>query len=226
MKTLRAAWLIAMKDLRIELRTGDVLMTTGLFAVLVAVITSVSFFIDPLTKKKIAPGILWVTVAFSGVLAMGRIWAREREQDVMRGLMLAPVPRASIYLGKAFGSLLFLTVIELLIVPLVMILFQLDELGKVILPVTGLLVLGTVGFVGAGTLFSAMSVKTTARDLMLSVVLFPLTSPALLAGVVGTRELLLGAGVSAAFEWGKILLAFDIVFVSTGLYLFETLAND
>lgn len=225
MSTLRAAARIALKDLRIEARTGEVVVTVGLFAFLVTVLASLSFYIDQSTAVRVAPGVLWITVTFSGVLAMGRSWARERDNDAMRGLLLAPIPRSAIYWGKAVGALVFLLVVEVLLLPLVALLFHLD-LAPVLWPLVGVLLLGTIGFVAAGTLFSAMSVRSTTRDLVLSVVLFPLVSPALLAGVVATRELLGGAPLSEILGWFRILGAFDIVFLAGGTVLFDPLTSD
>lgn len=225
MKLLRAAALIAGKDLRIELRTGEILITVGLFSFLLTVLASLSFYIDVNASRQIAPGVLWITVTFAGLLAMGRSWMRERENDAMRGLMLSPVPRAAIYLGKGFGVLFFLTIVELMLLPLVTFFFQID-LIPVIGRVSSVLFLGTLGFVAAGTLFSAMTVRTNARDLMLSIVLFPLVSPALLAGVVATRDILGGAPVEDTYAWIRIIAAFDIVFLAGGIVLFEPLTSD
>jgi heme exporter protein B len=222
--TLRAAARIAWKDLRIEARTGEVVIVTGLFAFLVTILASISFYIDPNNARLVAPGVLWIAVAFAGVLAMGRSWARERDHDVMRGLLLSPMPRAAIYLGKAAGTLLFLCIVEIILVPLVGVLFQLDLL-PVLPEIALLLFLGTLGFIAAGTLFAAMGVRTTARDIALSVILFPLVAPALLAGVVATRELLVG---TAADTWGwvRVLAAFDVIFLAAGIVLFEPLSSD
>ena len=165
MSTLRTAWLIAKKDLRIESRSGEILITTCFFAVLIAVLTSLSFYIDDTNTRIMAPGVLWLSLAFSGVLAMSRSWAREREEGVMRALLLSPSSRAGIYLGKALGAFVFLCIVETLLLPLVALLFHID-----LLPVIGrlvsLLLLGTFAFVAAGTLFSAMSVRTRARELL------------------------------------------------------------
>lgn len=225
MSTLRTAWLIAKKDLRIESRSGEIVVTTGFFGVLVAVLTSLSFYIDDTTARMMAPGVLWLSLAFAGVLAMGRSWAREREENVMRGLLLAPASRAGLYLGKAIGAFFFLLVVEVLLLPVVALLFHLDlipVLGRVI----ALLLLGTVAFVAAGTLFAAMSVRTRARELMLSVVLFPLVAPALLAGVVATRDVLGGAPLTDTLQWMRILGAFDLTFVGAGLALFDSLLSE
>lgn len=215
---------IVEKELRIELRTAEILVTAGLFGLLVTILTSLAFFLDDVTARKIAPGVLWVSASFAGVLAMGRSWAREREADAIRGLLLAPIPRASIYAGKAIGTALFVLVIDAALLPVVALLFHVD--ARMCIPVGGVLALGTIGYVAMGTLFAAMSVRTRARDLMLSVVLFPLAAPGLVAGVVATREILGGAPLDETMDWIRILIAFDLVGIVCGLVLFEPLMSD
>ncbi|MDD9939999.1 MAG: heme exporter protein CcmB [Myxococcales bacterium] len=225
MGTWRASFEILRKDLQIELRTGEVVISTSMFALLVALLTSLSFYVDRQSSLRVAPGVLWIAVTFAGVLAMGRSWSREREHDAIRALLLSPVPRQSIYLGKAMGALVFLTVVEVMLVVAVGVLFSL-ELWPVLSVLCLLLFLGTVGFVAAGTLFAAMGVRTSARDMLLSVALFPIVAPALLCGVVATRDLLGGVPLAELGGWIRILLAFDIVFVIAGAMLFEPLISD
>ena len=225
MSLWRAALLVLRKDLQIELRTGEVTVTTGLFATLVTLLASLSFFIDDNSARLVAPGVLWVSVAFSGVLAMSRTWTRERDNDVFRGLLLSPAPRAALYVGKLLGTLVFLGVVECVVVLEVALLFNLDLL-KVLGPLSLLLVLGTIGFAAAGNLFAAMGVRTSARDLVLAVALFPVIAPALLCGVVGSRELLTGAPLHDIWAWVKILVAFDLTFITAGVLLFEALVSD
>jgi heme exporter protein B len=222
---LRAAWLVLRKDLRIEMRTGEVVVTTALFASLVTVIASLSFFVEDRSAKQVAPGVLWIAVAFSGVLAMSRSWSRERDHDVLRGLLQSPVPRSAIYLGKALGTVLFLAIVEVVLVLEVAVLFNLD-LAPVIGQLALLLALGTLGFAATGNLFAAMGTRTSARDMVLAVALFPVISPALLCGVVATREVLAGAPLSELWAWLRILSAFDVAFVTAGMLLFEPLVCD
>ena len=213
------------KELQLELRTKEIVITAGLFGLLVTVLTSLAFFLDDDTAQRLAPGVLWIGASFAGVLAMGRAWAREREADAIRGLLLSPIPRSSIYAGKAIGTWIFVMVIDLVLLPVVAVLFRV-EFNAVLLSVGAILVLGMTGYVALGTLFAAMSVRTRARDLMLSVVLFPLSAPGLLAGVVATREVLGGAPFEETLEWMRILLAFDLVGIVSGLVLFEPLMSD
>jgi len=222
---LRGAMLVAQKDLTIELRAREIVVSTSLFAVLVAVLTSLAFFLDDTASERLAPGVLWIAITFSGVLAVGRTWSRERDQDAVRALMLAPIPRASIWLGKALATLVFLLIVEIILVPVVGVLYRAD-LVAVLPQLMGLLLLGTIGFVAPGTLFGAMSVQTRARELVLSVVLFPLVAPALLGAVVGTRELMGGAPFDDIFGWYRVLFAYDLVVCTAGLVLFGPLTTE
>jgi heme exporter protein B len=216
---------ILKKDLRIEARTREVVVTTALFAVLVVVMASLSFYLDQNTAPRLAPGALWIAIAFAGLLSMGRTWARERDGDAIRALLLAPSPRAAIYLGKTLGSLIFVFLVELIVVPLVLLFFQVPiepRLGWLV----PILVLGTIGFVATGSLFASMTVRTGARDLALAVAVFPLVAPALLAAVVASREVFVGAPLVETLDWLRILGAFDIAFVAAGVVLFEPLMKD
>lgn len=217
--------LLLRKELLIELRTGEIVVTTGLFATLIAVLASLSFYVDPESALRVAPGVLWTAISFAGVLAMGRSWSREREHDVIRALLLAPVPRAAIYLSKAIASCTFLFIVELVLLIEVAVLYNI-ALGAVFGPLLLLVGLGTIGFCAAGTLFSALSVKSRAREMMLAVVVFPVVTPALLCGVVGTRELFLGATLAELTPWLALLGAFDIAMLAGGILLFDPLMAD
>lgn len=225
MNLAAAAWLVFRKDLRIELRTGEILITTGFFALLITILTSLSFYLDDVVARRIAPGVLWISIAFSGVLAMGRSFQRERDHDAMRGLLLSPLPRPGIYLGKALGIFAFLVLVEVLLVPLLSVLYRVD-LGAVLGQITLITLLGTLGFSAAGALFAAMGVRVRTKELVLSVVLFPLVSPALLAGVVATREVLAGATLSEVNDWLRVLTAFDLTFLVLGALLFGPLTSE
>jgi len=222
---LRATLAIAGKDLRIELRTREVVTTTGFFGVLVAILTSMAYTTGPKTTERVAPGSIWLTVAFAAVLAIGRFWQREREDAAFLSLRTAPIPRSAIFAGKAITLFVFMLVVEAIVVPVVALVFHVDltEVG----PMLALLLLaGTFGVAATGTLFGAMTVQTRARDLMLAAVLLPLLSPALLAGVAATRELLSGAEVSELRDYFLILVMFDFIALAGGLGLFGALIDD
>ncbi|MEM8607049.1 MAG: heme exporter protein CcmB [Myxococcota bacterium] len=218
MNTFRAAWWVALKDLRLELRTKEILTATSLFAVLVVTLGSLAFYTDPVSAPNVAPGVLWISILFCGVLLIGRSWALERENDAVFSLLMAPIPRSAIYIGKSISALVLLFVVELLLVPLCLIFFQIEPSGRW-LPLMALVFLGSLGFVTTATLFSAVGIRTRARDLMLSVLVFPLVAPALLASAVATRELFAGAPLDEVLGWMRILTAFDLLFVAFGLWV-------
>lgn len=219
---LRHALALARKDLLIELRVREVVPTMTLFATLVAVLSSMSLFVDEETGRQVAPGVLWIAIAFAGTLGLSRTWDREREEGALRAVLLSPASPAAIFVGKALGALLFVLVTAVVASLLVALLLHapvFQHLG----PFAALLLLGTVGFVAAGTLFGSLIARTRARDLLLAVVLYPLVSPALLCGVVATRELFGGAPVAQLSEWFKLLGIFDLVFIGGGVALLPTL---
>ncbi|HZF47838.1 MAG TPA: heme exporter protein CcmB [Polyangiaceae bacterium] len=219
---MKQALLVAGKDLAIELATGEIVTTSGFFAVLVAVIASLAFFSGPGAAQEVAPGVIWVAVAFASVLALGRTWQRERDDGALSGLLVMPLARSAIFAGKALGLCVFITLVELVVVPVTALFFSVD-----LLEVGGGLALiclaGTPGIAASGTLFGAMTTRTRARDLVLASVLFPLLSPTLLAGVAGTRELLGGASVADLTDYFALMGVFGVVFTAGGLGLFELL---
>jgi len=220
-----ASLAVAQKDFRIELRTREVTTTTGFFAVLVAILSSLSYTAGPRTTERVAPGTIWLSLAFAAVLAIGRFWQREREDGAFLALRLAPISRAAIFTGKALTLLAFLIVVEIIVVPVVALVFHID-LPAVIVPLALVLVSGTIGVAATGTLFGAMTVRTNARDLMLAVVLFPLLAPALLAGVSATREILVGAELSELGDYFILFGLFDFIAIAGGLGLFGALIED
>jgi heme exporter protein B len=168
--------------------------------------------------------VIWLSLAFAAVLALGRSWQREREEGALDGLLVAPIARSAMFAGKALGILVFLLCIEVVVIPVSALLFGI-ELGEVGLGLLTIAAFATPGVAAAGTLFGAMTVRTSARDLILAVVLFPLLSPTLLAAVVATRELLDGAQVAELVDYFKLMGVFDVTFISGGLALFGTLID-
>src|ERR1700744_1043576 len=123
---LRAAWIVFAKDLAIEAGTREIVPPAGFFAALVAILASVSFYAGPQTTSRVAPGALWLAIAFASVLALGRTWHRERDESALTGLLVAPIPRASIFLGKALGVFAFVTAVECIVVPVVALMFHVE----------------------------------------------------------------------------------------------------
>ena len=223
---LRTALLVLRKDVAIELRSYEIVSTTAFFAAACITIFSFAFTQDDATMAMSAAGILWIAVAFSGTLALTRTFERERYGDTLKALLLAPAPRPAIYVGKLLGILALLFATEVLIVPMVALLFHSPLFQRPWL-FLGLLVSGTIGYAAVGTLFGAMLVRVRTRDVMLPILLYPITIPVILAGVEGTTALLADPIDEAmAGLWLAMLVFFDVVFVTLSLWMFEPLMTE
>jgi heme exporter protein B len=229
-KAAFAAYVVLQKDLAIELATREIVTTAGFFAALVAIMASVAFTTGPETTTRVAPGALWLAIAFASVLALGRSWQREREESALVGLLVSPAPRASIWAGKAAGLFVFVAAVEVVVLPLVAVFFHVD-LPPVIGPLALVMLLGTVGVVATGTLFGAMTVRTRARELLLATVLFPLISPALLSSIAATRDIFYASASGTPVDLGEVrdwlllLGLFDAVAITGGLAMFGALVD-
>jgi heme exporter protein B len=218
------ALLVLRKDVAIEVKSREILYTTLFFAVSCVLVFAFAFVKEGRVAEDAPAGILWIAVAFAGTLALGRTFERERYGETLRALLLAPAPRAAIYVGKLLGMVLLLVVAELMLVPLVALLFDAAALFARPLLLAALLLAGTVGFAAVGTLFAAMLVRSRTRDVMLPILLYPITVPVIIAGVRGTSALLQATpDEPAATMWIALLVCFDVVFVTLALWTFEPL---
>ena len=223
---VRTALLVLRKDFAIELKSFEVLTTTLFFAVSCVLIFAFALIKDGQPLEDAAAGILWIAIAFSGTLALGRTFERERYGGTLRALLLAPAPRPALYVGKLLGMLALMAIAEVVLVPLVALLFH-AALFKSQLLLAALLIGGTLGFSAVGTLFAAMLVRARSRDVLLPVLLYPITVPVIIAGVRGTAALLGSPPDTAtATMWIGILAAFDAVFVTLALWTFEPLMTE
>jgi heme exporter protein B len=223
---LRTAWLVLRKDFAIEARSWEVLTTTLFFATACVLVFAFAFVREGRAVDDAAAGILWIAIAFSGTLALGRTFERERYGETLRALLLAPAPRPALYVGKLLGMLALLGTAELFLVPMVAFLFQAPLFSRPLL-LAALLAGGTIGFSAVGTLFAAMLVRARSRDVLLPILLYPITIPVIIAGVRGTAALLAATpDEAAATMWIGILAAFDVVFVTLALWTFEPLMTE
>ena len=210
------------KDLRLEWRSKDAINSMLFFALLVVVIFSFSF--DPTAEesRQIAGGLVWVAFLFAAVVALNQTWARELRNQVLDAYRVSPAPANSLFLAKAFGNFIFVSVLELLMTPLFIVFYNLRALGPGWqLPLVA--ITGTWALVVNGTFFAAMSLRTRSREIMLPLLLFPISIPALLAMVEATSAILTGE-VSARF-WIVLLVAYDVVFTTGCLLLFDTVLH-
>ena len=224
---MRAAWLILRKDLTVEVRSREIAYTTLFFAVSCVLVFAFALVREGKAPEDGAAGILWIAVMFAGNLALGRTFERERQSETLRALLLGPAPRPAVYVGKLLGILALLAGAELVLVPLVALLFQARLLLAHPFWLMGILAAGTIGFAAVGTLFAAMLVRARSRDVLLPVLLYPITVPVIIAGVRGTAALLqpeLDAGIMRF--WFALLVTFDVVFVTLALWTFEPVMTD
>jgi len=205
----KAVAAIIWKDIRAELRTKDIFSSMFVFALLSVIVFNFAFELRVPDMKMVVPGIVWVAVAFSGTLGLNRAFVIEQDKGSLAGLLLAPVDRAAIYFGKMLGNLVFIFIVEIILLPLVMIFFNLSLLTWQHLLV---LFLGTYGFAAVGTVFSAMAVNTRAREVMLPILLFPVLLPVLVAGVKMTGSLLDGETLAEVGNWLRLVAIYDIGF--------------
>jgi len=220
------AFLVLKKDFTIEVKSGEILYTTLFFAVSCVLIFAIAFVREGQPVEGAGAGILWIAVLFAGNLALGRTFERERYGETVRALLLTPAPRAAIYVGKLLGIVALLVAAECLLVPMVAFLFDAPLFARPLL-LAAILGLGTVGFASVGTLFAAMLVRSRTRDVMLPILLYPITVPVIIAGVLGTSALLQSpADEPVALLWIWLLVSFDVVFVTLALWTFEPLMTE
>jgi len=222
----RAVWVITRKDLLVEARTREIFFTTAFFALACVLVFAFGFVQQGRAVGDVAAGILWIAIAFSGTLALGRAFERERHGETLRALLIAPIDRPALYVGKLIGILILMAAVEVIVVPLVALMFQAALFDHALL-MLGLLAAGTVGFAAVGTLFAAMLVRARSRDVMLPVLLYPITVPVIIAGVRGTAALLQPeGGVPMARAWLAMLVFFDVVFITLALWTFEPVMTE
>ena len=223
---LRAVWVVTRKDILIETRTREILFTTVFFALACVLVFAFGFVKEGRPVADAAAGILWIAIAFSGTLALGRAFERERQGETLRALLIAPIDRPALYVGKLLGIVILLAAVEVLVVPLVALMFQARLFASPLL-MLGLLAAGTIGFAAVGTLFAAMLVRARSRDVLLPVLLYPITVPVIIAGVRGTAALLQPeADEPMARAWLSMLVFFDVVFVTLALWTFEAVMTE
>jgi heme exporter protein B len=210
------------KDLRLEWRSKDAINSMLFFALLVVVIFSFGFDLSAEESRRIAGGLVWVALLFAAVVALNQTWARELRNQVLDAYRVSPAPAESLFLAKAVGNFLFVILLEALMAPLFVVFYNLRSVGPPYqLAIAS--VLGTWALVVNGTFFAAMSIRTRSREVMLPLLLFPISIPALLAMVAATTGVL--TGESSPYLPLVFLGVYDIVFTIIGFFLFETVLH-
>jgi len=208
---------ITWKDTLSEMRTKEIVFSVLVFTLLVIVIFNFAFNTSQEMMTLVAPGMLWVTFAFAGVLSLNRSFILEKEEGCLEGLMVCPISREAIYVGKMLGSLLFMLIIEAIALPIFAFLFNLPVLSLQIVVIT---VLTTVGFVAVGTLFSALAVNTKAREMVLPILFLPVIVPIIISAVKASGLALSGKPWADLSPWLQIIAAFDVIFLVVSFLIF------
>lgn len=219
---MRVVAALIWKDLVSEWRTREIVSAGLVFALLVLVIFNFAFDLRVDNAEQVAPGVLWITFTFAGMLGIGRAFASERDRGTLEGLLLAPIDRGALYLAKGATNALFMVIVEVVSLPIFVALFNVRiSWWDTVLIVA----LGTVGFSGVGTLVAAITSNTRSREVMLPLLLFPLEVPVVIASVKATA-LAIGATPPEPFPWLQLLAGFDLILVATSFLVFEYVIED
>ncbi len=224
MNYLRKILAIVWKDIVAELRTKEMFSAMFVFAVLVIVIFNFAFELRGIDRvREAAPGILWVAFTFAGVLGLNRAFVLEKDRGCLEGLLLAPVDHTAVYFGKMISTLLFMLVVEAIILPVFTAFFGINLLN---LRLVLIVVLGTLGFAGVGTLLSAMTAQTRAREVLLPILLLPVAAPLLIFAVKATAGVLDGLPLSDIARWLQMMAAFDVIFPAVAFMTFDYVVKE
>lgn len=216
----RKVWTILAKEIRAEIRGKEVFSTMIVFGLLAAIVFGLAFDLRVANPERVVPGILWVIVLFAGVLGLHRSFGAEVDRQTLAGLLLAPVDRSAIYFGKLLANLVFMLLMEALLLPVFLILFDVSLFHPWILLA---LALGTIGYTGVGTLFAALTANSRARETMLPILLLPVVVPVFTAGVALTGGILDGQPASGLWRWLLILGLYDLLFLAIAYLVFDLL---
>lgn len=219
----RKVWIIAAKDLRIELRAKEIIGVMAAFSILAVIIFGMAFDLRVPRSDMIAPGVLWGVLLFTGLLGLNRSFSAELDRHTLLALLLTPVDRSAIYLGKFLANFIFMTVTALLLLPVMLFIFDVNFFSPWIL-ITVLF--GIFGYISVGTLFAALTASIRSRESMLPILLLPVLAPLFMAGLKMT-ELIVDARTFASFQnWFGMLIGFDLIFFTAALLVFDLIWED
>ena len=214
----KALWAVFWKDVRLEMRSKDFIVSILVFSLLIVLIFNFAIDPNPKTVKLVGPGILWVSFLFGGILGFTKIFAAEREHGNVKGLLLAPVPREAIFFGKMISTFLFMLIVEIIVFPVFCILFNISLYQPELIIVV---VLVTLGFSTLGTVFSALVANMRSREVILAVLFLPVVVPVLIAAVEMTDYVLNGGRVNEIMKWAQFLVIYDGIFIVLCSFIFR-----
>jgi len=222
---IRAMGAVVWKDLSAELRSRELISAMLVFALLVILIFNFALDLDPATRREptITAGVLWVIFVFAGTLGLNRSMAVEKDRGCMDGLLLAPVDRSAIYFGKVLGNLVFMLMVEIIVLPIYSLLYNVNLFNPGLLLV---ILLGSMGYVAVGTLLAAMAVQARTRDILLPILLFPVVLPVILASVKASTGFLDGSEMDLIRPWLNLLIVYDIIFSAVAFMVFDYVVEE
>ena len=225
MELLKQTRLLLWKDLLLELRRRDSLLTMFFFGTLLLFVFNFAFDLEPERVAAMAPGLLWLAFLFTGTLGLAQLFQAERENHCMDALLISPLDRGALFLAKTGFNLVLMLLVEIVVMPLFWILFNLRTWN--LLPQLFLVtLLGTVGFCALGTIMSAITLRAQARELLLPLVLFPLMIPIILATIRCMENVLRTGEFGDAAPWLRLLLGFDVIFMTLGVLIFDSVIEN
>lgn len=220
---LRALGAVVWKDLRAEWRSRELISSMLVFALLVIIIFNFALEMDPKTRNSVASGILWVTFAFAGTLGLNRSMSVEKDRGCLDGLLLAPVDRSAIYLGKALSNWVFMLLVAVIVLPIYSVLYNQNIISAGLLLVV---LLGSEGYAAIGTLLSSMTVQARTRDILLPILLFPVIIPVVVAAVKATNGYLQGLPYVDIQPWITLMIVYDIIFTAVAFMVFDSVVEE
>ncbi len=220
---LRAMFAVVWKDLAAEMRSREIISAMLVFALLVIFIFNFALELNAQVRNSVTAGVLWVTFTFAGTLGLNRSMAVEKDRGCLDGLLLAPVDRTAIYFGKMIANFLFMLLVAVIVLPLYSLLYN----QNLFIPGLWLVILlGSLGYVGVGTLLSSMAVQARTRDILLPILLFPVIIPVLVAAVKASSAYLQGMPFEDIRPWITLLVVYDVVFIAAAFMVFDFVVEE
>ena len=220
---LKAVTAVVWKDLQAEFRSRELFSAMLVFSLLIILIFNFALELDVKTRQSVTSGVLWATFAFAGTLGLNRSMSVEKDRGCLDGLLLAPVDRSAIYFGKAISNLAFMLIVEVVVLPVYSVLYNINLFQPGLLMV---ILLGSIGYVAVGTLLATMSVQTRTRDILLSILLFPVILPVLLPAIIASNGFLAGLELEEILFPLGILVAYDIIFIAVAFMVFDNVVEE
>jgi heme exporter protein B len=219
----KAMMAVAWKDLTAEIRSREVFSAMLVFALLVVLIFNFALDLEAGTRASITSGVLWVTFTFAGTLGLNRSMAQEKDRGCMDGLLMAPVDRSAIYMGKVIGNLVFMFAVEIVVIPVFSVLYNVNLIN---LGLIFVVLLGSIGYIAVGTLLASMAVQTRTRDMLLPILLFPVVIPLIVAAVKASSGFIQSLPMTEITPWLNLLIVYDVVFLAVAWMVFDYVVEE